>query len=217
VEVLNAIGVSWLANPNVLETYANLGHIFMKVALVLQVGVILFFCMIAGMFHTRCMNGGIRSRKVQGPLFTLYISMTLILTRTIYRIVEHFGFSHIPQNPSQDWDPMALSPIIRYEWFFWVFEASLMLVNTVLWNYRHPRHYLPEDYHIYLAQDGQTELQGSGWKDDMPWIMTFIDPCGLTTSLTGGARRTERPFWESNGYETSEIAQRHRGDVGVKA
>lgn len=188
----------------------------MKASLILQIGVILLFCVIAGIFHRRCIRGGIKSRKIQGPLVTLYISMTLILVRTIYRIVEHFGVSRIPTNPPKEWNPMTLSPILRYEWFFWIFEASLMLINTVLWNYRHPRRYLPEDYHVYLAQDGQTELLGPGWKDDMPWFMTFIDPCGLTASLIGGSRKAERPFWETNGYEALEIVQRRSTDLGVK-
>jgi hypothetical protein len=175
----------------------------MKAGLLLQIGVIALFCIIAGIFHRRCIKGTITSQKVQGPLVTLYISMTLILIRTIYRIIEHFGISTIPAKPAPDWDPMTLSPILRYEWFFWVFEASLMLVNTVLWNYRHPRQYLPEDYHVYLAQDGLTELRGPGWKDDMPWFMTFIDPCGMTAAVTGGGRRKEKPFWETDTHAHS--------------
>ncbi|KAH7366664.1 RTA1 domain protein [Pyrenochaeta sp. MPI-SDFR-AT-0127] len=201
VEIMNALGVSYLANPKVDEKYVKLGHGLMKASLIVQLGVITLFCIIAGLFHRRCIMGGIKSRKVQGPLLTMYISMALILIRTIYRIVEHFGVSRAPINPSPDWNPKSLSPIVRYEWFFWVFEASLMLINTVLWNYRHPRRYLPQDYHVYLAQDGRTELRGPGWKDEMPWFMTFIDPCGLTAALTGGSRRKEKPFWEMNGFE----------------
>jgi hypothetical protein len=201
---LNAIGVSWLANPNVPESYKRMGQGLMKAGLLLQIGVIAIFCIIAGIFHRRCFKRGITSRKVQDPLVTLYISMMLILIRTIYRIVEHFGTSGIPSKPPPNWNPMSLSPILRYEWFFWVFEASFMLINTVLWNYRHPRHYLPEDYHTYLAQDGQTELQGPGWKDDMPWFVTFIDPCGMTAAVTGGGRKKQKPFWETSGCEPFE-------------
>ncbi|KAJ4374819.1 hypothetical protein N0V83_001896 [Neocucurbitaria cava] len=208
VEVLNALGVSYLANPNVEEKYVKLGHGLMKASLIVQVGVITLFCVIAGLFHRRCIKGGITSRNVQGPLLTMYISMALITTRTIYRIVEHFGASRAPVNPGPDWDPMSLSPIVRYEWFFYVFEASLMLINTVLWNYRHPRLYLPQNYHTYLAQDGHTELQGPGWKDDMPWFITFIDPCGLTAALTGGGRKKEKPFWEVNGFGDSSLTMK---------
>lgn len=205
VEILNALGVSYLANPYVTESYVNLGDGLLKASLILQVVVIVVFCTASGIFQRRCTKAGIRSRKVQGPLLTLYISMALILIRTIYRLVEHFGQSRIPRNPSPNWDPKSLSPIIRYEWFFYVFEASLMLVNSVLWNFRHPRRYLPEDYHEYLAQDGCTELVGPGWKDDMPWFMTFIDPCGLTAALLGNKRNKEKPFWEMNGYGNTHL------------
>jgi hypothetical protein len=213
VEVLNAIGVAWLANSNVPESYTKLGKALMKAALLLQIGVIALFCIIAGIFHRRCIKGGITSRKVQGPLMTMYISIALILVRTIYRIIEHLGTNNIPSKPPPNWDPMSISPILRYEWFFWVFEASLMLINTVLWNYRHPCHYLPEDYHTYLAQDGQTELQGPGWKNDMPWFMTFIDPCGMTAAVTGGGRKKEKPFWEAEGVR---LVERYNTDVNNK-
>lgn len=91
-----------------------------------------------------------------------------------------------------------------------------MLVNSILWNYRHPRHYLPEDYHVYVAQNGRTELQGPGWKDDMPWWMTFIDPCGLTASLTG-SKRKEKPFWESNGYQAIDLEEGGGNDASQSA
>ncbi|PSN72316.1 RTA1 domain protein [Corynespora cassiicola Philippines] len=206
VEVMNGIGVSYIANPNIPENLTDLGHILMKTSLIIQVVVITTFCIIAAIFHRKCTSAGLKSRKVQGPLWTMYASMALILVRTIYRIVEHFGASSIPTDPPADWDPMSLSPIIRYEWYFYVFEAMLMLFNSVLWNIRHPRRYLPEDYHVYLAQDGKTELQGPGWKDDQPWLMTFIDPCGITAALTKkGRSKKEKPFWEENGFENMPL------------
>lgn len=210
VEVLNALGISNLSNPNLSQSRQDLGHILTKTALIAQIAVISVFIIIAGMFHHRCRRAGIKNRKVQGPLWTMYISTALILIRTIYRIVEHFGVSRIPANPSTGWDPMSLSPIVRYEWFFYVFEADIMFWNSILWNVRHPRRYLPEDYHVYLAQDGKTELLGPGWKDDQNWIMTFLDPCGLTVKLMGGGGRAnkEKPFWESNGYENVPLAKR---------
>ncbi|KAH6644253.1 RTA1 domain protein [Boeremia exigua] len=211
VEVMNALGVSYLLRPESGESRQNIGYGLMKASLICQLGVISIFCVISGVFHRRCVRAGITSRQVQGPLWTMYISMTLILIRTIYRIVEHFGTSRVPANPRPNWDPMSLSPIVRYEWFFWVFEASLMLMNTVLWNVRHPRRYLPEDYHVYLAQDGKTELKGPGWKDEMPWFMTFIDPCGLTIAVTGGGRKKQQPFWETNGFEHIPLVQTASG------
>jgi hypothetical protein len=200
VEVLNALGVSYLANPNVGGKRIRLGHVLMKVSLVVQVIIIALFSIVAGLFHRRCTKAGITSRNIQRPLLTLYVSMALILVRTIYRMVEHFGASHIPSNPPPGWDPNSLSPLVRFEWYFYVFEASLMLINTILWNVNHPRHYLPEDYHIYLAQDGETELVGPGWEDDVPWFITFLDPFGITAAVISSKTRKDKPFWEDNGF-----------------
>ncbi|KAL5405059.1 hypothetical protein PMIN06_004044 [Paraphaeosphaeria minitans] len=102
--------------------------------MIVQVLVITVFVGIAGLFHHRCHKANIKSIKAQQPLLTLYISTALIMIRTIYRTVEHFGISRAPATPGADWDPMSLSPIVRYEWFFWTFEASLMLSNSFLWN-----------------------------------------------------------------------------------
>lgn len=118
VEILNALGVSLLANPNVKSQSAqNLGHILMKSALVLQVVVISVFIAIAAKFHRKCRKANIKSCKVQEPLITLYVSTVLIMIRTVYRVIEHFGISRAPVKPGPDWDPMSLSPIVRYEWF----------------------------------------------------------------------------------------------------
>jgi hypothetical protein len=214
VEILNALGVSLLANPNIQKQSAqNLGHILMKTALILQILVITVFVALAGLFHHRCRKASIKSKKVQAPLLTLYVSTALIMIRTIYRTIEHFGISRAPAQPGPDWNPMSLSPIVRYEWFFYVFEAGLMLSNSFLWNGAHPRLYLPEDYHIYLAQDGKTELQGPGWETKQNWIMTFIDPCGLTAMLIGMDRgKKEEPFWETNGFQNVPLIKRDIGE-----
>jgi hypothetical protein len=207
VEVLNALGVTYLANPNVGEQKLRLGDILMKASLIVQVVVIALFCAVAGLFHRRCTKAGITSRNIQRPLLTLYVSMALILGRTIYRTVEHFGASHIPPYPPPGWDPNSLSPIVRYEWFFYVFDASLMLINTIVWNINHPRHYLPEDYHIYLAQDGKTELMGPGWEDDVPWFITFLDPFGITAAIISSKTKKDKPFWENNGFGDSRVTK----------
>lgn len=118
VEILNALGVSLLANPNVKSQSAqNLGHILMKMALILQLVVISVFVGIAAKFHLKCRKANIRSKKVQQPLITMYISTILIMIRTIYRVIEHFGISRAPVKPDPSWDPMSLSPVVRYEWF----------------------------------------------------------------------------------------------------
>ncbi len=163
--------------PALPERYITLGKALLKASLILQLIVITLFYLLAGIFHYRCLRGGIQTRKVQGPLVTLYVSSLLILIRTIYRTVEYLGTQTLVGGPG--FDLMTLSPLLRYEWFFYVFEASLMLVNVALWNIRHPRRYLPQDYRIYLAKDGVTEIQGPGWDDKRVFLMTLIDPFGF--------------------------------------
>ena len=197
VETMNAIGVSYIANPNVKEGSREVGHILMKASLIIQIVVIGLFCALAFTFQRRCRRAGIRSRKVSGPLLTLYISMSLIAVRCIYRTVEHFGFSATELTFDSDTNIEDLSPIIRHEWYFYVFEAALMLINTWMWNWQHPRRYVPESYNVYLAQDGVTEIEGPGWKDNRPFIMTLIDPFGWFESK----ENKQRPHWETNGFD----------------
>ncbi|KAL4913006.1 hypothetical protein BDW62DRAFT_214599 [Aspergillus aurantiobrunneus] len=42
-------------------------------------------------------------------------------------------------------------------WFFYVFDAAVMLANSWLWNVFHPGRYLPSDRRVSLSEDGVTE------------------------------------------------------------
>ncbi|KAK0628374.1 hypothetical protein B0T17DRAFT_505055 [Bombardia bombarda] len=215
VEVLSAIGVSYVANTSLPARLITLGDALLKASLVLQLVVMLFFFLLAGTFHARCVRAGITSRRVHAPLLTLYLSTLIILGRTIYRTVEYFG-SNVVRSHAEGGgrlDPMMLSPVIRYEWFFYVFEAVFMLANSVLWNVRHPRRYLPEDYRVYLAQDGATELTGPGWKDKRSYAMTALDPFGWFGDGSGSGKGDDaRPFWEENGFDGA--SKRRQDAVG---
>ncbi|CAI4219564.1 unnamed protein product [Parascedosporium putredinis] len=94
VEILNAIGVMYITNPKVPDKARDVGHRMMQIGLVLQILVVAAFYVLAGIFHRRCARDSIFSTsiKVRRPLVTLYISTSLILVRTIFRAVEHFGF-----------------------------------------------------------------------------------------------------------------------------
>ncbi|KAF2264138.1 hypothetical protein CC78DRAFT_517247 [Lojkania enalia] len=206
VEALNAIGISYLANRSLPEKYGKLGDGIMKASLILQVVVIALFCLLAGIFHYRCVKSNIKKKSVWDPLITLYISMSLILIRTIYRMIEHFGVTYV--NSGVDFDPMSLTPLIRYEWFFYIFEATLMLWNTCLWNVRHPRRpgCPPEDYRVYLAQDGVTEIKGPGWnerKGVQGFVLSLVDPFGLINI----GKSKEKPFWEADGVGGPDAMQ----------
>lgn len=212
VEILNALGVAYLANPTLASSRRELGHDLMRASLALQLAVIALFFSLAGIFHLRGVRAGIAAPRARAVLATLYASMALILARTIYRAVEHFGTVGLVAVPAlAAGDIEALSPLVRYEWFFYVFEAVPMLVNSVMWNARHPRRYLPQSYKVYLAQDGSTELTGPGWGDKRNFIMTMVDPFGLVAMFEPGKKG--ELFWEANGYHHLLGAKGQDGSV----
>lgn len=194
VEILNALGVAYLAIRTPTNTRYALGHDLMRASLALQFGVIALFYGLAARFYARCRAAGVASPRVRAVLCSLGVSMGLILVRTVYRAVEHFGL----RGGGGAVPTAALSPVVRYEWFFYVLEAAPMLVNAAMWNARHPGRYLPRSVKVYLAQDGATEVSGPGWRDKRSVVMTVVDPFGLVAMCEKGNRG--EPFWEENGY-----------------
>ncbi|KAL5041296.1 hypothetical protein BDW71DRAFT_213196 [Aspergillus fruticulosus] len=160
VELLNALGVSLASNPSSSTTQQVLGSRLTIAALAMQLAVILSFVVLAGIFHRRYIKAEIRSKAVILPLRTLYMSMSLILIRCIYRLIEHTGHTTVDIN---DMEVLrSLTPVLRYEWFFYVFEATLMLLNSVLWNVWHPGRYLPRSAAVYLERDGREAAREEG-------------------------------------------------------
>jgi hypothetical protein len=154
VETLNSVGVSLFANPVAEQSRQQLGKNLLLAAMVIQVVVVLTFFIMASIFHVRCARAGItpRCKAVITPLWTLYASMGLILIRCIYRLVEKTMFTSVR---IRDVDELKrLSPLLRYETFFYVFEATLMLVNSGVWNVWHPGRYLPRSHRVHLAANG---------------------------------------------------------------
>jgi hypothetical protein len=90
-------------------------------------------------------------------LQALYMSMTLILGRSVYRLVQHTREAHPQINDIESL--RSLDPIFLYEAYFYVFEASFILLNSIVWIIWTPGRYLPKEYHVYLAQDGN-EVEG---------------------------------------------------------
>lgn len=182
IEGLNGAGVSLSANAGASEATKNAGHILVLVALVLQVLVILVFAYLSISFHRRCIRARVpmQTKAVKSTLTTLYMSMVLIFVRCVYRLVENAtGTTSVDIDDAEALDD--LSPILRYEVYFYIFEASLMLVNSVLWTIRHPGPYLPQDHHIYLAQDG-TEAKGEmSASDRRSFLSNMVNTlfCGL--------------------------------------
>ncbi|KAH8648539.1 RTA1 like protein-domain-containing protein [Xylariales sp. PMI_506] len=180
VEVLNAIGASYSLNPALPENLRTAGTALAKASLIIQIVVIGLFAVLAGLFHRRCaaaVAGGLhRHRGIRVPLNTLYVSMALILVRCVYRTVEYFSMSPSGSSIATAAD---LSPVVTHEWYYWVFEASLMLLNSLLWSVWHPARYLPRNKNVYLERDGVTEVEGPGWDDDRSFWVTLMDPFGM--------------------------------------
>ena len=133
-------------------------------SLALQLCVIATFGCLAGIFHRRLAKAGVHARAVKITLATLYASMALILIRCIYRLVEHTGSTEVDLDNIEAL--RELTPILRYEWFFYVFEATLMLLNSVLWNIWNPGRYMPKRHSVYLSPDGTFEIEGEEKEDD---------------------------------------------------
>ncbi|KAI4600923.1 hypothetical protein KJ359_013086 [Pestalotiopsis sp. 9143b] len=200
VEVLNAIGASYSANTFLPRQYIVLGHDLMRASLILQLVVVAVFALLATVFYRRCKRAGVLGRNVRTPLRVLYASTALILVRTVYRTVEYFVLSDT--STAAVTDPAQLSPLLRNEWYFWVFEAAVMLANSVLWNVFHPGRYLPTDRNVYLERDGVTEVMGDyGAEDSRSWLMTVCDPFGLMDGPRGRRDENGKRSWAMRLYD----------------
>lgn len=92
-----------------------------------------------------------------------------------------------------------------------------MLCNAFLWNFRHPRKYLPKSTKVYLAQDGVTEITGPGYKDTRNFWATLFDPFDLVGLIRG--RDNETRFWDENQENTGHrvVETKRDGGAGVSA
>lgn len=198
IETLNALGVSLHTNTSSSASQQELGTGLITAALALQVAVIAAFVILAAIFHRPCSSLH-DVPAVSHPLHTLYISTALIFARCVYRLVEATS-----GNTAVDIrDPAALaalSPALRYEAFFCVFEAALMLANSVLWNVRNPRrHHLPASARDCLARNGSgAEITNEGEDrssdDARPLLARPLDPYGLF--VRRGKKKHGPPYWE---------------------
>ncbi|GAB1319766.1 RTA1 domain-containing protein [Madurella fahalii] len=209
IELLTIMGISYLSNSSVADRFISVGATLAKASLVVQILVISAFLVLAGISHKACRIGRITNPKVIHPLIASYASMLLTLARTIYRTVDHFADPPPINVDFSGLDPLSLRPTVRYEWYFYVFEAAPLLLSLTLWNVWHPRRYLPENYKVYLAQDGKTQLKGPGWKDTRTLGETLFDPFSALMHRGGH----QKPFWENNGYAFKMARRRGSGRV----
>lgn len=158
------------------------------------------FIALMGRFHYNCTRARVINKKVQRPLYVLYASCTLITIRTIFRTVEYFTAASLNITDTQN-----ISPLLKDEWFFWIFETLVMFCNTTLLNLYHPMRWLPRSNKVYLAEDGITEIEGPGFEDRRPFLLTLADPFDLVGLITRRGR--ENKYWESNGTANPDASK----------
>ena len=192
VEALTGTGAAKIANLSNSPSQHVIGVSLIRASLLLQVALFMGFTSIEVLFHIRCMNAGVMTRKLQTIIALLYTSSTLILIRNIYRAIEQWnGF-----NPGY---------LQLHEAFFYIFDAALMLVNSVVLNVWHPAKYLPRNNKICLKKDGVTEVEGPRWDDARPWWISALDPFDLVGLVSGRDQKTR--FWEEGSFETESKNQ----------
>jgi len=171
-----------------------IGGSLTKAGLLLQAALFLFFALLAAVFQRRAQKAGVLTRPLKTTLTVLYISCTIITARCIYRIVEFFEWGQ--------------GPVSHQEAYFWIFEASIMFVNTAMLNIWHPGRRLPKSNHIFLAKDGKTELVGPGWEDKRPFLLTLFDPFDLWGVFTGRDKKTK--FWDMEPEELERMNEERK-------
>jgi hypothetical protein len=154
-------------------------------SLCLQAALFGAFGILSAIFHYRASRAGVLAKNLKTVLVVMYISAAIVTIRCIYRLVEYL----------MGWD----SPIYTNEVYFYVFDAAIMLANTLLLNAFHPGKRLPASNSVFLARDGVTERRGPGWADDRPWLVTVVDPFDVWGLVRG--KDKSKQFWDMSDEE----------------
>lgn len=190
IEAITGNGAALVANTGNTEATRETGQALLKAALILQLALMVGFVCLAARYQYNCARGGVLNQKLKRVLLVLYTSCTLITIRTIYRTVEYFNVASMSTANGVD----NISPILKDEWFFWVFETVVMFSNTTVLNVFHPMRWLPRSNKIYLAKDGVTEIEGPGYEDRRKLLFTIFDPFDLVGLVTKGGKQEH--YWE---------------------
>lgn len=187
-------GAAYAANPNNGESARNTGVVLVKASLLLLIAMFLAFASLVVHFHYRAVKAGVFNYKMKVIVYELYVSNFFILLRNCFRTAAFF------------YPPTAVA---NAEWIYYVLEVVPMILNTYMLNVYPPAKYLPRDHKVYLAVDGQTELEGPGMVDKRPFLVSFFDPFDIGGLVTG--KDNKNRFWEKDGIggpkETAPDAQ----------
>ncbi|KAF5246038.1 hypothetical protein FAUST_1449 [Fusarium austroamericanum] len=173
VEILTAIGASWIAAGNGRQDKDRLssGATFMAIAVILQGAIEIGFIAMVGILHRRCAKANMLPPNVKTLFIMLYGTSMLILIRCVFRAVETFELRDILESGEDN-----SNALMKREWPFYVLEAIPVALYTYWLNIIHPGRYLPHDQRQYLDFDGKTERMGPGWLHKRHWVMYVADP-----------------------------------------
>jgi hypothetical protein len=192
-ETLIVNGAQRIVNSRLNQKERNIGETLVKVALIMQASMFVFFLILGGQFQRKATKAGVMTHKLKSVLIVMYISSIVVLARCIYRIVEFFqGYN---------------GEVFRHEVYFWIFEASIMFFNTVMLNVFHPGKRLPRSNKVFLSKEG-AERRGPGWKDKRPFLATLLDPFDIFGLVTGKDKKTK--FWELSREELEAMNEKDR-------
>ncbi|KAH7073486.1 RTA1 like protein-domain-containing protein [Paraphoma chrysanthemicola] len=184
-EILIGNGAWRMANSSLTDKQRQVGSNMVTASLCLQAALFGAFGLMAALFHRNAKRAGVLKRDLKIVLYVMYVSATIVTIRCIYRLVEYI----------EGWE----SPIYQNEVYFWIFEATIMFVNTALLNLFHPGKRLPRSNSVFLSRDGVTERRGPGWADDRPWLVTVFDPFDLWGLIKGHDKKKQ--FWDMTDEE----------------
>ncbi|KAF1346178.1 hypothetical protein BDV97DRAFT_405798, partial [Delphinella strobiligena] len=86
-ELLNGLGVAFTSIPSSSQCAQQMGSNLTIASLATQFCVIPSCVIVGSIFHWRCIKSNIRTKAVSISLITLYVSMSLISIRCVYRRV----------------------------------------------------------------------------------------------------------------------------------
>jgi hypothetical protein len=193
-EVIIVQGVQRIVNSRFDAHQRDIGGDLTKAGLILQACMFVLFVLLAAVFHRRASRAGVLTPSIRTVLIVMYTSCSVVTARCIYRIVEFCEWGNGPLSHTED--------------YFYVFEASIMFINTAMLNVFHPGKYLPRSNKVFLAKDGKTEVRGPGWEDKRNFLLTLFDPFDLFGLVTGADAKTR--FWDMEPAELDALTAEHR-------
>jgi hypothetical protein len=138
------------------QSDANLGQYIIMGGLGIQIFFFQIFMVTTGIFHYRILRVPTqRSQALSVPwqrfLVVLYASSSLILIRSVFRVVEY--------GMGQD------GVLLGHEYYLYIFDACLMFFSMVLFNIWHPSKIIGKP--LMKASSSEPVLEGLGYEMDI--------------------------------------------------